>query len=238
VKISKEGGTGTIAFTLPRADGRPSNIRYTAATGPAPSWTGEAPTFVEASFYPAAADLAGALEGEAGGLLATFLAAMDSMGRDPDGTRRLLDTLPPESFTQPLLMLSSTLATHNRSVPTKVARGRATRDLEAALAKDPKDVSALMLRAELALGDSQAASAQEALKTALEIAGPESYPLQMLRARAAIALEVDAEAEEALSAALKALPGVARAAGVASSSPRQRSSSATPATTNGAPATR
>lgn len=227
VKLTKDNGTGTIAFTLPRADGRPSNIRYTAATGPAPSWTGVAPTVVPASFFPTAADLKAALEGEAGGLLATFLAAMDSSGRDPDGTRRLLATLPPELITsEPLLMMSAVLSTQDRSVPTKVARGRATRDLEAALAKDPKDVSALLLRAELQLGDSQAAAAQETLKSALELAGPESVPVQMLRARAAIALEVDAEAEEALSAALKAQPKLCDALSLRYSLARKRDAAA------------
>ncbi|HYH96280.1 hypothetical protein [Hyalangium sp.] len=207
VKLLKESATGTISFTLPRVDGRPSDVRYTAATGPAPSWDAAAPVFVEAPFYPATADLAAALEEEAGTLLATFLAASDGFGRDPDGTRRLLMSLPPETAnTAPLLMLSASVATQDRSVPTKVSRGRATRDLEAALAKDPRDVAALLLRAELSLSDSQAAAAQEGLKTALEIAGPESVPVQMLRARAAIALEVDAQAEEALSAVLKAQP--------------------------------
>jgi len=226
VKLTKEGGSGTIAFTLPRVDGRPSNVLYTAATGPAPSWEGKTPTFVEAPFYPTAAELAAVLEGEVGGLLATFLAAVDSAGRDPDGTRRLLANLPPETHTAPLLMLSATLATQDRSVPTKVARGRATRDLEAALAKDPKDVSALLLRAELALGDSQAAAAQDVLKSALELAGPESFPLQMLRARAAIALEVDAEAEEALSAALKAQPRLCDALSLRYSLARRRDAAA------------
>ncbi len=207
VKLTKESATGTLAFTLPRADGRPSDVRYTAATGPAPSWSGEAPTFVEASnFYPTVAELAAALEGEAGGLLASFLAAQDGLGRDPDGARRLLVNLDESARTPALMMLSASLASQDRSVPTKVSRGRATRDLEATLAKDPRNVSALLLRAELALADSQPASAQEVLKTALELSGPESYPVQLLRARAAIALDVEAQAEEALSAALKAQP--------------------------------
>ena len=53
--------------------------------------------------------------------------------------------------TPALLTLRAELASRDRTVPTKVARGRATRDLEAVLAKDPRNVSALLLRAELAL---------------------------------------------------------------------------------------
>ncbi|WP_224242262.1 tetratricopeptide repeat protein [Hyalangium gracile] len=227
VKLIKESATGTISFTLPRADGRPSDARFTAATGPAPSWTGEAPAALQApNFYPTAADLAAALESEVGGLLATYLAARDGVGRDPDGTRLLLASLGDAARGTPaLLMLSAELAAQDRSVPTKVSRGRATRDLEAVLAKDPRDVSALLLRAELALSDSQPISAQEVLKTALEIAGPESYPLQMLRARAAIALQVDAQAEEALSAALEAQPKLCEALSLRYSLARRRDAS-------------
>ncbi|WP_224361161.1 tetratricopeptide repeat protein [Hyalangium versicolor] len=227
VKLTKESATGTISFALPRADGRPSDVRYTAATGPAPSWAGQAPAFVQASsFYPSAADLAAALEGEVGGLLASYLAARDGVGRDPDGTRLLLESLGDTARTPALLMLSAELASQDRSVPTKVSRGRATRDLEAVLAKDPKDVSALLLRAELALADSQPASAQEVLKTALELTGPENYPVQMLRARAAISLQVDAQAEEALSAALKAQPKLCDALSLRYSLARKRDASA------------
>ncbi len=226
VKLLKEGSTGNISFALARVDGRPSNVRYTAATGPAPTWSGEAPTFVEANFYPGAADLAAALQDEAGGLLASFLAANDGAGRDPEGTRRLLTSLPEENRTPALLMLSAVLNTQDRAVPSKVSRGRATRDLEALLTKDPKDVSALLLRAELALGDSQPSVAQEALKSALELTGPENAPAQLLRARAAIALDVDAQAEEALSAAIKAQPRHCDALSLRYSLARRRDASA------------
>jgi predicted Zn-dependent protease len=223
VKLTKENATGTLAFTLPRADGRPSDIRYTAATGPAPSWAGDAPSFVEASnFYPTPAELAAALESEAGGLLAHFLAAQDGVGRDPDGARRLLAGVEASARTPALMMLFATLSSQDRTMPTKVARGRATRDLEATLSKDPRNVSALLLRAELALADSQPIEAQETLKRALEITGPDSYPVQLLRARAAIALDVDAVAEDALSAALKAQPKLCDALSLRYSLARRR----------------
>jgi predicted Zn-dependent protease len=206
VKLLKEGSTGSISFTLPRIDGRPSDVRYTAATGPAPSWNAVAPELVNAPFYATPADLAAALEGEAGQLLAIFLAARDGMGRDPDGARRLLFRIEEGPASSTLLMLRAELAMQDRSIPTKLSRGNATSALEDVLRQDPKNVAALLLRAELALGDSQPSVAQEALKTALELTSPENAPLQLLRARAAIALNVDAQAEEALSAALKAQP--------------------------------
>jgi predicted Zn-dependent protease len=226
VKLLKEGSTGSISFTLPRVDGRPSDVRYTPATGPAPSWTGQAPTVVEAPFYPTPADLAAALQDEAGGLLATFLAASDGAGRDPEGTRRLLMSLPEGNRSPAMLMLSAVQNTLDRAVPSKVSRGRATRDLEAALAKDPKDVSALLLRAELALGDSQPSVAQDALKSALELTGPENASVQLLRARAAIALNVDAQAEEALAATLKAHPRHCEALSLRYNLARRRDASA------------
>jgi len=229
VKILKENSVGSISFTLPRVDGRPSDVRYTPATGPAPSWNGVAPERVQAPIYATSADLAAALEAEAGQLLAIFLAARDGVGRDADGARRLLFKIEegeanalalngssgtetsnsqPQKLTRstPLLMLRAELAVQDRSIPTKLSRGNATSALEEVLRQDPKNVAALLLRAELALGDSQPTVAQEALKNALELTGPENAPLQMLRARAAIALAVDAQAEEALAAALKAQP--------------------------------
>ncbi len=88
VKITKDGGTGNISFSLPRADGRPSNVRFTAATGPAPSWAGGVPVVEQVPlFFPGAKQLADALEEEVGGLLANFLAIRDGMGRDHDGSR-------------------------------------------------------------------------------------------------------------------------------------------------------
>ncbi len=223
VKLLKESAVGTIAFTLPRADGRPSDVSYSAATGPAASWQSPAPASVEvAGFYPVTGDLANALAPEAGELLAAFIAVQDGMGRDPDGAWEVLSHVDQAARTPALLTLSAQLALQDRSVPTKVARGRATRDLESVLAKDRKDVAALVLRAELSLSDSQAAAAQEVLQNALEVSGPDSYPVQLLRARAAIALDAEAQAEEALAGALKAQPRLCDALSLRYSLARRR----------------
>lgn len=222
VKLAKDQGSGALSFSLPRVDGQPSGVKVTAATGAAPVWGAKRSFSEAAGFYPAAADFAAALEDEASGLLATFLAARDGLGRDPDGTKRLLASLEPATFTAPLLTLRAELAARDRTLPTKVARGRATRDLEAALAKDPRDVAALMLRAELALGDNQPAAALETLKAASEASGPEGFPVHLLRARAALALDVDAQAEELITQALEAQPGLCDALSVRYSLARRR----------------
>ncbi|MDY7226785.1 DUF3858 domain-containing protein [Hyalangium rubrum] len=227
VKLTKDNATGNVAFSLPRVDGRPSEVRFTAATGPAPSWAGGVPVVESVPlFYPTTESLAAALEEEAGGLLATFLAARDGMGRDPDGARRLLANVEESVQTAALLGLRAEIAAQDRTVPTKVSRGRATRDLEATLVKDPRNAAALLLRAELALNDSQPAAALEVLKSALEVAGPSSYAVHLLRARAAVALEVDAQAEESLSAALAAQPKLCEALGLRYSLARRRDAAA------------
>jgi tetratricopeptide (TPR) repeat protein len=226
VKLLKDGATGNISFSLPRADGRPSQVRFTAAAGPAPSWQGGVPLVEQVPlFFPGAQQLAAALEEEAGGLLATFLAIRDGMGRDPDGSQRLMLGLE-QVQTPALVSLRAEMAAQDRSVPTKVARGRATRDLEVVQAKDPSNVAALLLRAELALSDSQPTTAQEVLKNAQEHAGPSSFPFHLLKARTAVALGVDAQAEDALAAALKAQPHLCEALGLRYSLARRRDAAA------------
>jgi tetratricopeptide (TPR) repeat protein len=226
VKLTKDGGTANLSFSLPRADGRASDVRFTAATGPAPSWAGGVP-FVEQVplFFPSAKDLAAALEDEVGGLLATYLAVRDGMGRDHDGAQRLTMELA-ELQTPALTWLRAELAAQDRSLPTKIARGRATRDLEVVLAKDPRNVAALLLRAELALGDSQPAIAMEVLKNAQAHVGASSFPFHLLKARTELALGADAQAEETLQQALAAQPGLCEALGLRYTVARRRDASA------------
>ncbi|HEX8704527.1 MAG TPA: tetratricopeptide repeat protein, partial [Myxococcaceae bacterium] len=222
VKLTKDGSTGNISFSLPRADGRPSDVRFTAATGPAPSWSGGVSVVEQVPlFFPSAKHLADALEEEAGGLLANFLAIRDGMGRDHDGSSRLMMELS-ERQTPALMALRAELSVLDRAVPTKVSRGRATRDLDALLAKDPGNVAAQLLRAELALGDNQATTALEVLKKAQEHVGTGSYPFHLLKARTEIALEVDAQAEESLTAALAIQPRLCEALGLRYSLARRR----------------
>ncbi|MBJ6761206.1 tetratricopeptide repeat protein [Myxococcaceae bacterium JPH2] len=204
--VSRDETTGVFTFALLRADGKPSTIRYTAATGAAPAWGGGVSTTEAPLHYATTEDLAAALRGEAGDTLATFLAVRDGMGRDGDGSRRLMGTLQPTS--PALLALRAELASQDRTIPAKVARGRATRDLEAVLAKDPGNVAAQLLRADLFLDEGQAAQALEALKAARDAAKPTGSAVHLMLARAALALDVDPQAEVALEAALEAQPGL------------------------------
>ncbi|HEX8439687.1 DUF3857 domain-containing protein [Archangium sp.] len=212
IKLLKDQRGANVSFALARADGRPSAIRYTPASGPAPSSWGSEPKEAEAELvYPGARELATELANEAGPLLADFIGVRDGMGRDADGAWRLMTRLHKASQSAPILSLRAELATQDRSIPPKVARGRATRDLETVVAKDPGDVAALLLRAELALNDGQSASAMETLKKARATAKQPGWPVYLLEARTALALEVENQAEESLEAALQAQPGLCEA---------------------------
>ncbi|WP_240357207.1 tetratricopeptide repeat protein, partial [Myxococcus eversor] len=100
--------------------------------------------------------------------------------------------------------------------------GRATRDLETVLAKDPGNVSAMLVRADLFLDDGQPAAALETLKAVDATKGPPAYLVSLTRARAALALDVESLAEESLQAALDAQPGLCEALGLQYSLARRR----------------
>ncbi len=209
IKLLKDQRSSNVSFALTRADGRPSAIRYSPASGPAPASWGSAPKNAEAQLvYPRAEDLAAALADEAGPLLADFLAVRDGMGRDLDGSWRLMTRLQKTARSPAILALRAELAAQDRSIPSKVARGRATRDIETALSKDPGDVATLLLRAELSLNDGQASTALQTVRKARAVVTPAGWPVHMLEARAALALEVESQAEESAEAALQAQPGL------------------------------
>jgi len=222
IRQFKAGTSGVLTFSLLRADGRPSGVRFTPASGPPPRAWGQGSGGSEETpgVYPTTESLKVALQEEAGDLLATVLAVRDGLGRDPDGARRLMSAV--EANTPALLALRAEAAAGDRTVPTKVARGRATRDLEAVLAKDPGHVAARLMRADLFLDDGQAAPALEALKAVDTTQGPVSHHVFLLRARAALALDVEALAEESLAAALEAQPGLCEALGLQYNLARRR----------------
>src|SRR5690606_30695312 len=95
----------------------------------------------------------------------------------------------------------------DRSVPAKVAKGRATRDLEAALELDKAHVAALLDTAQLALDDGRALDALEILAQARALAKRVPAALSMLEARAQLALGVDAQAALSAKQALEVLDG-------------------------------
>ncbi|MFZ5467812.1 MAG: hypothetical protein ACOZIN_00125 [Myxococcota bacterium] len=210
VRLSQGDRQGTLSLAVMRADGNPSVVTFTPATGPAPRWSPPPPEEASPpSVYPDAADFARALEDEAGGYLAAFLAAKDGMSRDRDGAKALAASLQGES--PALRSLRAELALHDRTLPAKVARGHATRDLEAALEKDPGDVRARLWQADLALDDGRHTDALALLAEARGAAKPLSYPVPLLEARVALAMGADAKAEELAREALALQPTLCEA---------------------------
>jgi len=208
--LLKEERTGSFFFTVSRADGQPSGLRFTAARGPAPRWTGvkveDAP-----GFYPDAASMEVALEPEAGRSLATFLAARDALGHDADGARRILaelGTLPPAAAWN---MLAADLALRDRSLPSKVGQGRATRDLEVAVERDPANVGALVARGVLAINDQRVDQAVALAARARAAHAPVGTPVLALESRIALAQGVDAQADTLARQSLEQVPGLCEA---------------------------
>jgi cellulose synthase operon protein C len=208
--LLKEERSGSLGFTLSRADGQPSGVRFSAAHGPAPRWAG---TKVEDApgFTPDAASLELALEKEAGRSLATFLAARDAQTRDVDGARRLLADLGPLPQAAAWNVLSADLALRDRSLPTKVGQGRATRDLEVAVERDPRNVGALLSRGLLAVNDQRVDQAVALAARARTAHSPVGTPLLGLEARIAMAQGVDAQADTLSRQSLEQTPGLCEA---------------------------
>jgi len=208
--LLKEERTGSLVLTMSRADGQPSGLRFVAARGPAPRWAGvkaeEAP-----GFYPDAPSIEVALEKEAGRALATFLAARDGLTRDVDGARRLLAELGPLPAAAPWNVLSAELALRDRSLPTKVGQGRATRDLEVAVERDPVNVGALLARGLLAVNDQRVDQAVGLAARARAAHTPVGTPVLGLEARIALAQGVDAQADTLARESLARIPGLCEA---------------------------
>ncbi|MCI0569857.1 MAG: hypothetical protein L0Y66_03830 [Myxococcaceae bacterium] len=213
VKMVRGDRSGVLTLALMRADGRPARLTLTPASGPAPRWSGvglsDAPLV-----YPEASDLYRALLPEAGDALARVLAARDGMGRDRDGAKRLLAPLEPVLTSPAFLVLRAEVAMGDRTVPIKVAQGRITRDLEAAVSKDPGEVAAHMARALLALEAERPLDAAASLEAARKESKTPGAPVLMTQARVALALEVAAQADARAREALEAMPGLCEAAGL------------------------
>lgn len=210
IKLAKEDRSGSLSLSLMRADGKPANLRFLPAEGRAPRWDG-APTADVKLVFPSASSFARALADEAGPALAEYIAARDGMVRDRDGAKRLMTSLA-QSIRQPALgALRAEVALGDRTIPSKVARGRATGDLEVATAKDKGDVNAVLSRATLALEDGRLVEASEFLRQGREAQRSVGYPLPMLQARVELALGLDAQANQSALEALSIQPGLCEA---------------------------
>ena len=207
IRMTKEEAQGNLTFALTRADGRVSGVTFQPSVGAPPNWNGVA-LDDDVEVLNGAPQVYEALFEEAGEALARFVTARDTMGRHRDGAWRMMNALP-ASVNAPLVqVLRAELALQDRTILEKVARGRATRDLEAALAKDPAFIHARMLTAQMALDDSRPLDALGLVKAARAAGGTApSAPLLQLQARVELALGLDAQAVATAREADKALPG-------------------------------
>ncbi|HZA49482.1 MAG TPA: tetratricopeptide repeat protein, partial [Myxococcaceae bacterium] len=210
VKISRQNGA-SLSLAVMRVDGAPAGIRFSPAVGPASSWRGVS-TLEVAGVWPRAEDLARLLAREAGDGLASFVAIRDGMGRDADGAWRLMESLGAHLPTSSAVTaLRADLAIEDRSLPSRISHARATRDLEATLEREPRDVSALLSRARLALEDGRHAEALELVKRARAAQVPPGFPVPLLRARVDLSMGLDALAAEDAAEALSTQPGLCEA---------------------------
>lgn len=208
VRLAKESQVGHLSVALHRLDGQPAGLTFTAASGAAPGgWAGAEAVDDAEGLYPSAEALRAALEDDAGDALARLVAARDGLARDRDGAWTLLSGLPKSVDGPALAVLRADLSLDDRGVPSRVARGRAARDLEAALAKDPAHVHALVASAQLALDDSRQLDALAQLKRARAASKSPSAAVLALQARVELALGLDAQAAATARAAAAAQKG-------------------------------
>jgi tetratricopeptide (TPR) repeat protein len=139
------------------------------------------------------------------------LAVRDGMGRDRDGAKRLAASIRDAAASPALATLQAELSLGDRSVPSKVSRGRASRELEAAMEKDKGDVLARLLSAGIALEDGRHAEATELVNQARAAHKPIGYPVAMTQSRVDLALGIDAQAEHTAAEALTLQPGLCEA---------------------------
>lgn len=226
VRVARGQQSGHLSLHLLPADGAPSTITYRAAKGAPERWApGVAlPAKPDDDLAAAAPTLAAQLEGEAGPVLSRVVAALDGKARDRDGAKRLLSEVPAGFVGAPLTTLKAELALDDRGLPARIGRGRATRDLEAALEKDPKAVPALLAQGLLAFEDARHADALELVSRAKAVS--QGAPVRVLEARVALALGLDGRAEQAAREALTARPGDCEALALLADTARRRDATA------------
>ena len=210
MKMNKDERATALTLGVLRADGAPSHLRFKASSGAAPLWNGASLRHAGA-LYPRVQDLYEALEADGGAALATFIAVRDAMGRDRDACKALLGTLEPLPSAGAWTELRGDLALLDHTLPAKLTRGRATRDLEATLDQDPRNIPALLTRAAVALEDQRQAQAMELIQQARAAHTPVGFPVLVAQARAELQLGVDAQADQSAKDALKAQAGLCEA---------------------------
>ena len=225
LKLRKNEVAASLAVYVGRQSGRPANLRFATAEGIPARWSGVRLTQLRFSF-PDARDYEAALEADAGRALAAYLAIRDGSARDRDGAKRLMADLTSIASGPAITSLRAELALGDRTISTKLAHGRATRDLEATLEKDRSDVAALVSRANLALDDGQISEAADLVKEARDVHHPVGFPIPLLEARVDFALGLDAKADQDALEALTLQPGLCEAQGMRYEIARRREAAA------------
>ncbi len=207
IRAAREDQAGHLQVALQRLDGRPAKLTFKPATGGAPDWSGVTVLDDVDGVFPTAQRVHAALADEGSDALARVLAARDGMGRDREGARRLLAALAPALPGALVHLLRAELDLSDRLLAPKVARGRATRDLEAALAKDKDLVAAKLVTTTLALEDSRSVEALELVRQARASHAPASAAVLSLQSRIELALGLEAQAVITAKEADAAWPG-------------------------------
>ncbi len=197
LKVLRGHEGGQLFVTLPRIDGQASNVRSVAASGGPSAWGSDPSTFSPRHVFPTATSLAHAVEREFGGSAAAVLAALDGVGRDRDGARRLLLSVPATPESGFVALVRAVIELGDRSLPPKVSTGRASRHLEAALSKNARLLPALLAQTQLAFEEGRHLEALELARRARATTTPPPVSALMTEARALLALRLDGLAEKA-----------------------------------------
>lgn len=207
IRVAREDQAGNLQVALQRLDGAPARLVFKPATGRAPRWSGVTVLDDVDGVLPTAAHTHAALADEASDALARFVAARDGLGRDRDGARQVLAALSPTLAGALVHLLRAELDLSDRLLAPKVARGRATRDLEAALGLDKALVAARLLTTQLTFDDGRLVEALEQVRQARASHAPASAAVLYLEARIELALGLEAQAVITAREAEAAWPG-------------------------------
>lgn len=207
VRMARENQAGHLMIALHRLDGRPARLAFAPASGPAPRWSGGVDLVEAPGLFASPGELARQLTPSVGAALAGFVAARDGLGRDPDGASALVATLAEHLDSPSVSALEADAALADRAVPSRVGRGRAARELEAALAKDRHLIAAQLTLARLALDDNRPLDALEAVKASRARDASPGAPLHALQAHVELSLGLDAAAAVSAAKASEAVPG-------------------------------
>lgn len=219
VKLIRQGSGETFSSQLYRVDGKASGVTSVKpAHGMPAQWSVSEPK--ASDNVSSATALFDSLRGTFGGDLAAVLAAFHAAPRDPSGARALMHGLDARMAGPAVAVLKARLLSEDTSLGAKVGQGRAAKELEDALTKDPSFVPALRAQSEAAAGDGRMLEALERA-TAARLKTQDAS-LYLLEARAQLALGDDAAAVASAKRALALDEGHCEALGLSYDVARRR----------------